>query len=170
MSFFISWIQIFLITVLTLILWTTNESQAVNHCTREAGHKHPNGGGFVADTAEVSKSVFVSSDSVICGHAKVSGNVIVTAQSMILQSPSISGLSGQVLIIASEISGYAQVSGPASFLNSKATDHTRVFGGVYLVNSQVVDYGQAFGEGHIINKFITGHVKYNAQTCLDALK
>ncbi len=170
MHFFISWIQIFLITVLALILWTTNESQAAN-CGREAGFRHPNGGGFVANTAEVSASVFVSADSVICGHAKVEGDVKIIAQSRIFQRPHISGLSGPVLIMAgSEVSGHAQISGPSTLFNSRATDHTRVFGDVRLVNSQVVDYGQAFGKGYIKDKFISGHVKYNAQTCSDALK
>ena len=170
MNFFISWIQIFLITVLALILWTTNESQAVN-CGREAGHRHPNGGGFVADTAEVDASVFVSADSVICRHAKVKGDVKIMVQSRIFQSPRISGLSGPILIIASsEVSGYAQISGPSLLFNSRATDHARVFGDVHLTNSQVVDYGQASGKGHITDKFISGHIKYNAQTCSNALE
>lgn len=38
-------------------------------------HQHPNGGGWVADTAFVVKSVYVGADAKVYGNAVVYGNV-----------------------------------------------------------------------------------------------
>ena len=41
-------------------------------------HKHSNGGGWVADTATVSESVFVGREAMVFDNAVVSGRAVVT--------------------------------------------------------------------------------------------
>ena len=41
-------------------------------------HKHPNGGGWVADTATVAKTAYVGPDAKVFDNARVSGNARVS--------------------------------------------------------------------------------------------
>ena len=43
-----------------------------------AAHRHPNGGGWVADTASVADTAFVGPDARVYGNALVSGDAEVT--------------------------------------------------------------------------------------------
>ncbi|MBQ9695058.1 MAG: N-acetylglucosamine-1-phosphate uridyltransferase [Oscillospiraceae bacterium] len=45
--------------------------------TKGAGHVHPNGGGWVADSASVADSVYVGPDAMVLGNAALTGNVRV---------------------------------------------------------------------------------------------
>ena len=42
-----------------------------------AAHRHPNGGGWVADTAQVEASAYVGPDAQVYGNARVFGNARV---------------------------------------------------------------------------------------------
>jgi hypothetical protein len=53
-------------------------------------HKHTNGGGWVADTASVTKSVIIRKNSVVYDHAKISG-VVMVSSSKIFGNAKISG-------------------------------------------------------------------------------
>ena len=45
--------------------------------TASRGHAHPNGGGFVADTARVAETVYVAPDAMVLGEAVLTGNARV---------------------------------------------------------------------------------------------
>ena len=47
------------------------------------GHVHANGGGWVADTARVSDSVYVGPDAMVLGAANISGNVRITDHAIV---------------------------------------------------------------------------------------
>ena len=66
-------------------------------------HQHPNGGGWVANTATVDASAFVGSDAQVHGNARVYGNARVSGNAQV---------SGNA-----RVSGNAQVSGNAWVLN-----------------------------------------------------
>ena len=46
-------------------------------------HKHPNGGGWVADTATVSETAYVGPDARVYGNAVVSGNARVYSKAWV---------------------------------------------------------------------------------------
>ena len=46
-------------------------------------HKHPNGGGWVADSARVSGNAWVSGDARVYGNAQVSGNARVSGDARV---------------------------------------------------------------------------------------
>ncbi|MBR6719042.1 MAG: N-acetylglucosamine-1-phosphate uridyltransferase [Oscillospiraceae bacterium] len=67
------------------------------------GHAHPNGGGWVADSASVADSVYVAPDAMVLGNAKLTGNVRVEDRAVVANA-----------VTASDnavISGHAVVSG-----------------------------------------------------------
>ena len=74
-------------------------------------HQHPNGGGWVADTARVAASAFVGPGAQVFGAAWVSGNAQVSGAAWVFGAAQVSGdaqVSG-----AAWVSGNAQVSGDA---------------------------------------------------------
>lgn len=59
--------------------------------TKSMGHRHPNGKGWVADTAYVSNSCIVNEKAVVFGEAKVFGKIEVLDKTEIYGSAIISG-------------------------------------------------------------------------------
>lgn len=55
------------------------------------GHQHPNGGGFVADSAKVDDSVYVGPNACVIGSAAVSGNAVIDGYAMIAERAKVSG-------------------------------------------------------------------------------
>jgi len=79
-------------------------------CGGASGSAHPNGGGFVASTANVSASAFVGKDASVCEYA------IVSDRSRIIDTATISGhaqISG-----SSSVEGNSTVNGKMSISNS----------------------------------------------------
>lgn len=54
-----------------------------------AGHAHPNGGGWVADSASVADSVYVAPNAMVLGTANVSGNVRIEDHAIIAGTASV---------------------------------------------------------------------------------
>ena len=54
-------------------------------------HKHPNGGGWVANTANVEDTVYVEPNSRVCDDAMITGNVVVSGRSCVRGNVIISG-------------------------------------------------------------------------------
>ncbi len=111
------------------------------------GSFHPNGGGFVASTADVSSSVYVGEDAVVVGYSVVSGDVRIEDNawvnnadlqdsSVIRENAKIDGgsysgnavVEGNALLFNTTVSGNAHVQDNAMCWNS-AFDGTAVVGG-----------------------------------------
>lgn len=70
-----------------------------------AAHRHANGGGWVADTARVEVSAYVSEEARVSGEARVFGRARVSGQALV---------SGQAQVFGqARVSGEARVSGRA---------------------------------------------------------
>ena len=148
---------------------------------RGAGHVHPNGGGWVANTAKVSDSVYVAPNAMVLGSANLSGNVriedyaIVAGSATVKDSAVISGhavvdgggwvyadggwksgtvtVSGNAVISGSAVvSGLCNISGDAQILQK-----------AYLTeNITVSDHAQVKGMSYCYG---TGN--YSGQAILD---
>ena len=70
-----------------------------------AAHRHPNGGGWVADSATVEASALVSGNAQVYGNALVSGNAWVCGNALVYGDAQVSD--------DARVSGNAQVSGNA---------------------------------------------------------
>lgn len=96
-------------------------------CGEEETRVHENGGGRVAITASVERSVHVSSDSVVCGRAIVTGETRLLNASVVNDRVSISG--------ETTLDG-AVVNGSTSVADSWITNST-VNGNVKVSHSQI---------------------------------
>lgn len=67
-----------------------------------AWHRHPNGGGWVQDTAYVEESAYIGPEAVVCGQARVSGKAQVTGNA--------------------QVGGYAEVTGNARLEGGRLAD------------------------------------------------
>ena len=80
-----------------------------------AAHRHPNGGGWVADTASVEDGVYVGPNALVYEHAKIHGNVLFSQNRYIVVYPKISDNSrvhGNAVVYGnSRISDDAEVAG-----------------------------------------------------------
>ncbi len=91
----------------------------------QKGSLHPNGGGFVAHTAEVDPTVYVGKNAAVLDLASVLENVRITGFS---QARGTSRLSGDV-----ELSGFSRVGEYAQLSdNVKVSDFARIGGQAYL--------------------------------------
>ena len=54
-------------------------------------HKHPNGGGWVADTTQVAATAYVGPDARVCGEARVSGNAQVSGKAQVSEEAWVTG-------------------------------------------------------------------------------
>jgi hypothetical protein len=98
-------------------------------CGREATVVHGNGGGKVSTTASVAASVFVSSDSAVCGRAQVSGPTRLLAGSVVNGTARVSGRS---TLTGSVVNGTTQVT------KSELTNST-LNGGATVSNSVIAN-------------------------------
>ena len=57
----------------------------------EEQHQHKNGGGWIANTATVDESVYVSCDARVYGDARVSGNARVYGNAWVSGNAQVSG-------------------------------------------------------------------------------
>ena len=81
----------------------------------EEQHQHPNGGGWVANTATVYASAFVGRDARVFDNAWVFGDALVSSNALVSGNARVSG-NAQVSGDA-RVSGDAQLSGNAWVLN-----------------------------------------------------
>ncbi|HAG13523.1 MAG TPA: hypothetical protein DCG49_06635 [Ruminococcus sp.] len=100
------------------------------------GHQHPNGGGFVADTAHVDDSVYVGEHAAVIGYANVTGNVVIDGYAMVAENAKISG--NVYVGDCAMIMGSAKASGNAKILESAC------IWGNYTVQDSAVVKGDAF--------------------------
>jgi len=78
--------------------------------------RHPNGGGWVASSAEVAASAYVGPNAIVRDRAKVLENAVVEDQAVISQNAVVSGnarVSGQAVVAGdAKLSGYARIWHP----------------------------------------------------------
>jgi len=95
-------------------------------------HQHENGGGWIKNTAQVEKSVFVGENAWIYGNAKISGKAEIYGNAEIYGYARIYGnaeISGNAKISGNaEISGNAKISGKAEISgNAKISGNARIY-------------------------------------------
>ena len=116
-------------------------------------HQHPNGGGWVADTAKVSDTAFIAKNAEvyekaviqgnarIYGYAKVSGNALVGGSAHIYENAQVCG--------DAQVYGHAEVYGI-----SMIKDHA-VIGGLAVIKSAEITGTTRIMAGHIAGLVIT---------------
>lgn len=110
---------------------------------RVEGHRHPNGGGFVAKTAKVALTVYVGPNAKVLGNAVVEGNARIDDFAVVCDQAFVSG--------NAVISGFAVVRGKAKVLeNARVQDCAMVGGEATLKgNARVIEYAHILGDGTI---------------------
>ena len=100
------------------------------------GHVHPNGGGFVADTAKVADSVYVAENAQVLGYADVSGNARILGHAVVAGNARVSG--NAIIGDSACVCGQAVISEDARVLESAmVTD-------AYTVSGKATVKGTAF--------------------------
>jgi acyl-[acyl carrier protein]--UDP-N-acetylglucosamine O-acyltransferase len=91
-------------------------------------HRHPHGGGWVADTARVAETVYVGSTAEVSGRARVWGNVVLTQHAAVFGEARVWG--DVWLTDCAVVYGHAQVSGDVELHGVAAVyDHAQVWVG-----------------------------------------
>lgn len=105
------------------------------------GSYHPNGGGFVAATANVDASVYVGPNARVLDYATVSGNAVITDYATVCGSANVSG--------NAIVSGHAVIAERANVRdNAIISDYAGVMG-----NAVVSEYGRVIESGLIYNDY-----------------
>lgn len=145
-------------------------------------HKHPNGGGWVANTAKVDTSVYVSSGSEVFGNAEITGHVVIRGKCRIYGRAKITGdvtLLGDVVIYDNvQINGQATISGMIELKNdanvlglSSLRGDLVVRGNALIRSSILAGWGSVQDHASILNSSLEGdfcvcnHAVLNASTC-----
>lgn len=118
-------------------------------------HQHPNGGGWVADTATVDSTAYVGPNAMVFDYAKVfhcavvTGNAKVFDNTMIYGAASIYGnasvFDNAMIYGSAKVFGNASIYGDARvFGNARIYDNAIVF-----ANAEVFDYAYIYGNARI---------------------
>jgi hypothetical protein len=101
------------------VKFTKEDNSMITFLKENEQHQHPNGGGWVANTAWVSESAYVGSSTQVFGNARVSGNAWVSGNARVFGD--------------ARVSDHAQVSGNAwVFGNARVYDYARVSGNAWV--------------------------------------
>ena len=114
-------------------------------------HRHPNGGGWVANTAHVDKTAFVGPYAAVFGNATVTGNARITDTDWVLGDARVSGnarVSGDAEVNGNaHVQGSAQVGGSAFVAESAVVEDSAVVGGQARILGAALLHGMARVEG-----------------------
>ena len=108
-----------------------------------AGAPHPNGGGFVAETANVDAAAFVGKNAQVLDNAEVTGSARIEDYAVVKGNAKASGraiISGEAFIQDNvEVSDFARMR-----------DHARIYGRIKVSgNARVIEFAQVNGEGSV---------------------
>lgn len=113
-------------------------------------HHHPNGGGWVAETASVDESVWVGGLVFVHGKPRISENVVLLDMVEIDGSPTISG--NAVLSNWTKVWGSPTICG-----NVRTYQHTRIFDKAvledYAILVQTSIFGKAYAGGECLIEY-----------------
>ena len=128
-------------------------------------HQHPNGKGWVQNTARVDSSVYVFGSAQVFGNARVLGDARVYGNAQVSGDARVSGdawVSG-----SAQVSGYARVSGDAWVSGSaQVSGSARVFGDAWVSGSaQVSGDARVSGDAWEISPLFMHGSKHSVTTC-----
>ena len=103
---------------------------------RMNGHRHANGGGFVADSARVDSSVYVGPHAAVIGNATVTGNAVIDGYAMIAENATVSG--------NAYVGDHALVMGRANVTDNAKVIESACIWDTYKVSGDAVVKGVAF--------------------------
>ncbi|MFT6068966.1 MAG: alpha-tubulin suppressor-like RCC1 family protein/carbonic anhydrase [Bacteriovoracaceae bacterium] len=138
------------LTAFALGAISVSGSALANQCGGQPGFAHPNGGGFVSITADVAPSVFVDANSIVCGYARVSGNVKIITGGEVVDFAVVEG--NVEISEESEVYGNAYVKGffvPGTG-DLKITNGSSVFGNAYIESDSLIDNSNVYGNARIL--------------------
>ena len=147
---------------------------------RGRGHVHANGGGWVADTARVSDSVYVGPDAMVLGSANVSGNVRITDHAVVAGNTVIKDSAviadhavvhgGGWVYINEWISGSVEISGNAVVSGSAVVTGMCSLSGSAKVSQKAYVCDAVTVTDHAVikgNSYVYGSGAYSGQAITD---
>ena len=113
------------------------------------GHRHPNGGGFVADTAHVDGTVYVGLDAKVYGYAEVYDNAKVSSNAKVYGNAKVFG--NAIVCGDAKVYGNAKVCGDALvYGNADVFGTAKVYGNAEVYgNAHVYDNAQVYGYAEV---------------------
>jgi len=115
------------------------------------GHRHSNGGGFVAENAQVTSSAYVGPDAMVLDGARVEGNACIKEYAVVIGPEAV--ISGNAKIGGRAwVFGNAKVDGNARILESVLLTTDFRFRGGYHVHSDRYAEGEAHVTGNAVVK------------------
>ena len=124
---------------------------------KEEWHQHPNGGGWVQNTASVEEAAFIGPRAIVSDKARVSGVARVSGEALVSGEARVSGdaqVSGEARVSGkARVSGEAQVSGVA-WVSGEA----QVSGGCWEQSPLYV-----VGTAHDATNAINGHIQIGCE-------
>jgi len=110
------------------------ELQLSGGYSKGRGHTHPNGGGWVAESAKVADTVYVGKDAMVLGNANVSGYARIEDHAVVAGSA--------VVKDSAVISGHAVVDGGGwVYINGWVQANAEISGNAVITDSAVVATG-----------------------------
>ncbi len=106
-------------------------------CRKWAGKVHPNGGGFIHQSAKVAESVYVPADSMVCGFSEITGNVRIEENSTVTHNAKISD--NVIIRGGSYIGGNAQISGDIIVENGSKVTGTANLSGSRTISREAIN-------------------------------
>ncbi|MBI2606750.1 MAG: hypothetical protein HYW49_11795 [Deltaproteobacteria bacterium] len=152
-------------SALFLLLFSYHPASANFYCYRNPpGHKHPNGGGYVADTAYVDKYAYIAPGVSVCDRAQIHGAVFVSGFSEITHDAMIVqegdgeiAITGNVIIRGrAQVRGMVRISGDAEIRgDAKVLDWAHITGAADIGgNVTIKDWALISGNGYFYDKAI----------------
>jgi len=113
--------------------------------TKDTWHQHPDGGGWVENTASVDETAYIGPNAQVYMNAWVSENVQVCESAQVFCSAEVSenaGVFGNARIFENaQVHGYAQVYG-----NAQVSGYTHMYGNAHVFgNAKVYGHAQVYG-------------------------
>ena len=127
--------------------------------TLETWHVHPNGGGWVQNTARVAESAYVGPDAIVSGNAQVAGHARVLGNAEVLGNARVFGYAR--VSENARVYGNAQVGEIAQVLGyARVSEIAQVFGYARVCgNAQVFGYARVSGDA-----WVTGNAQVFGDT------
>jgi hypothetical protein len=113
--------------------------------TGVSGHKHKNGGGFVADTAKVDDSVYVAENAQVLGYANVSGNAKILGHAVVAGTAKVS--ENAIVGDSACVCGQAVISENSRVIESAMVTDAYTVSGNAIVKGTAFLYGKGTATG-----------------------